>query len=193
MGNILAPDYRARFSSPACVIAFVAVALTQIAVYGTHKDLAVRKIMEAMRTEQRMQNKTRLGLKKSQTKHEMRHSFLYFFSLVCISEICTQISRPLAYGVRISKAGTTAVLSQKLHCDVPQDSGHEETDAVMFARLDAIVVEHGPPGQPHLGGGVPQSCSGAAVHTGKAQRWTVKRCMNHVPCANMTGFWCHAS
>ena len=34
---------------------------------------------------------------------QMRHSFLYFFSLVyAFPNCCTQISRPLAYGVRIS-------------------------------------------------------------------------------------------
>ena len=34
---------------------------------------------------------------------EVRHSFLYFFSLVRIFRVqfCTQIPRPLAYGVRI--------------------------------------------------------------------------------------------
>ena len=42
---------------------------------------------------------------------EMRHSFLYFFSWVRI--FCTHISRPLAYGVRISsKSSTTAVRQQ---------------------------------------------------------------------------------
>ena len=39
---------------------------------------------------------------------KMRHSLLYFSSLVPISEFCTQISRPLVYGVHISsKASVT--------------------------------------------------------------------------------------
>ena len=47
----------------------------------------------------------------------MRHLFLYFFSLVRTSEfLLTQISRPLAYGVRIpSKPSVTADLRTKVY------------------------------------------------------------------------------
>ena len=93
-----------------------AVALTQISAYSTHKNLAVRKIMEAMRTAyakkkresvskrlkqnmtQTITERTRVCERKARIvcedfislnlkgAFEMRHSFLYFFSLVRISE-----------------------------------------------------------------------------------------------------------
>ena len=52
--------------------------------------------------------------KRAPFAFEMRYSFLYFFSLVRISEFLHAISRPLAYGVRISsKASATAVSTSK--------------------------------------------------------------------------------
>ena len=100
-----------------CVVALrnSAVALTQIPAYITHKNLAVRKIMEAMSTayaKKRDSVSTRLKQNVTQTiterkrasfakniyfaesfdelsgkgAFEMRHSFLYFVSSLRISE-----------------------------------------------------------------------------------------------------------
>ena len=122
-----------------------AVVLTQMSAYSMHKNLAVRKVMEAMHTAYvKKRDSASTGLKNMMqtimehyTRHvkgkrasfafillsrlmklvvkcafEMRHSFLYFFSLVCISEFdtnLTQISHPVVYHVRISsKASATA-------------------------------------------------------------------------------------
>ena len=103
-----------------------ATTLTQISGYITHKNLAVRKIMEAMRTvyakngtqSQHVSNKTWGKLSwnvrescerkacivcKGLIRFEVQHSFLYFFSLVRISEFlytnfsstCVQCTRLL--------------------------------------------------------------------------------------------------
>ena len=47
---------------------------------------------------------------------EMRHSFIYFFSLVHNSEFCMQTSRPLACGIRISSksSATSGLVSSSL-------------------------------------------------------------------------------
>ena len=93
-----------------------AVALTQISAYSTHKNLTVRKIMEVLRTayakirdsvSTRLKLHTRLTIMEHMRVRErkarivceehyislnlkgafeMRQSFLYFFSLVRISE-----------------------------------------------------------------------------------------------------------
>ena len=117
-----------------------AVALTQMSAYGTHKNLAVRKIMEMMCTAYAKRDSV---LSTSQTTHEAnnygRHiswkesahclgtTFQYFaelcdcgkgaletrhsFRWYAFRNFSTQISRPLAYGVRISsKASVTAGL-----------------------------------------------------------------------------------
>ena len=82
-----------------------AVALTQISVYSMHKNLGVRQIMEVMRKRVSVSTSVKQNMTQTITDHiesthrlrrtyyfaesgafEMRHSFLYFFSLVRISE-----------------------------------------------------------------------------------------------------------
>ena len=50
--------------------------------------------------------------------NEMHHSYMYFTSLVRISNICTQISHPLDYGLYASHQKLVRLLkmSKKLHC-----------------------------------------------------------------------------
>ena len=121
-----------------------AVAFTQISAYVTHKNLAVRKIMEAMRTayakngtrSQHFSNKTidandhgtystRVCERKSRIVGEEHFIWLnrlmnlvvkvlltsgirfsISFRWYAYLNFCTQISRPLAYGVRISSKGS---------------------------------------------------------------------------------------
>ena len=127
----------------ATIVCFSGFTLPQISVYITHKNLAVRKIMEAMR--RAYTKRGTIDLNTSQTTHEAndheKHSSIVkgkrasfannvwfhwmmnpvvkvlFNCVICFSiSFCwyafpnfrTQISRPLAYGVRISlQAGAT--------------------------------------------------------------------------------------
>ena len=76
-----------------------AVALTQISAYSTHKNVGVRKIMEV----------------KQNIKCGIRFSIS--FRWYAIPNFCTQISRPLTYGIRISsKASTTAGSWEWVEC-----------------------------------------------------------------------------